>query len=81
MKKKIFIIGILAAVIVFGLYVGIQLGIPKNPPAKKYLAQNTPTINSLIGKKAPEFTLLRLDGETVNLADYLGKNVVLFLYF
>lgn len=31
-----------------------------------------------VGKKAPNFELESVDGETVRLSDYLGKNVVLF---
>lgn len=31
-----------------------------------------------VGKKAPDFELESIDGRTVKLSDYLGKNVVLF---
>ncbi len=31
-----------------------------------------------MGKKAPDFQLESIDGKTVKLSDYLGKNVVLF---
>lgn len=33
-----------------------------------------------IGQKAPQFELPASNGETVKLADYLGKNVVLYFY-
>ena len=33
-----------------------------------------------IGMKAPEFTLLDKDGNTVSLSDFLGKKVVLYFY-
>lgn len=33
-----------------------------------------------VGKKAPEFTLPNQEGKKVNLADYKGKNVVLYFY-
>ena len=33
-----------------------------------------------IGTKAPEFTLLDQNGESVSLSDFLGKKVVLYFY-
>lgn len=33
-----------------------------------------------VGKQAPNFTLLNQDGEEVSLADFKGKNVVLYFY-
>src|SRR5690625_3757674 len=33
-----------------------------------------------IGEKAPDFTLQNQDGEDVQLADFKGKNVVLYFY-
>lgn len=33
-----------------------------------------------VGTKAPDFTLLDKDGNTVNLADFTGKRVVLYFY-
>ncbi len=33
-----------------------------------------------IGMKAPDFTLLDKDGNTVSLSDFLGKRVVLYFY-
>jgi peroxiredoxin Q/BCP len=33
-----------------------------------------------IGMKAPEFTLLNQNGETVTLSDFLGKKIVLYFY-
>ncbi len=33
-----------------------------------------------IGTKAPEFTLLDKDGNSVSLSDFLGKKVVLYFY-
>jgi len=32
------------------------------------------------GDKAPEFTLLDQDGETVNLADLKGRKVLVYFY-
>lgn len=34
----------------------------------------------VIGEKAPQLELQANDGQTVKLADYLGKNVVLYFY-
>ncbi len=33
-----------------------------------------------VGDKAPDFTLLDKDGNTVSLSDFLGKKVVLYFY-
>ena len=33
-----------------------------------------------VNSKAPEFKLSDQDGKTVNLKDFLGRNVVLFFY-
>lgn len=33
-----------------------------------------------VGMKAPDFSLLNQDGETVSLSDYLGKKVILYFY-
>lgn len=33
-----------------------------------------------VGTKAPDFTLLDKDGQTVSLADFAGKRVVLYFY-
>ncbi len=42
-------------------------------------ASGSQSLNGYIGKQAPDFTLKDLDGNTVNLNDYLGKkDVVLF---
>jgi peroxiredoxin Q/BCP len=42
------------------------------PAEKKF------SFNEAVGKKAPEFSLEGVDGKTVKLSDFLGKNVVLF---
>jgi peroxiredoxin Q/BCP len=33
-----------------------------------------------VGKAAPAFALKNADGEKVSLADYLGKNVIVYFY-
>lgn len=33
-----------------------------------------------VGTKAPDFTLLNQDGESVSLSQYLGKKVILYFY-
>lgn len=33
-----------------------------------------------IGMKAPEFTLLNQNGDSVSLSDYIGKKIVLYFY-
>lgn len=37
-------------------------------------------MTTVIGKKAPEFTLPASNGEEVSLADFAGKHVVLYFY-
>ncbi|WP_455660862.1 thioredoxin-dependent thiol peroxidase [Pradoshia sp.] len=37
-------------------------------------------MNVLVGKKAPEFKLEAGDGKEVTMADFAGKNVVLYFY-
>ena len=32
------------------------------------------------GTTAPEFTLMNQDGDSVSLADHLGKNVIVYFY-
>lgn len=44
----------------------------------KLTSEETPS--EMIGKKAPAFSLPDQDGKTHKLADYKGKNVVLFFY-
>ena len=40
-----------------------------------------PTINVVnVGDEAPDFTLRSLDGKEVNLHDYLGKKLVMFMW-
>lgn len=34
--------------------------------------------NNLVGKEAPDFSLESIEGKTIRLSDYKGKNVVLF---
>ena len=33
-----------------------------------------------IGKKAPDFTLLNQDNESISLSDFKGKKVILYFY-
>ena len=33
-----------------------------------------------VGHEAPDFTLRSLDGDTINLPDYRGKKLVLFMW-
>jgi len=44
-----------------------------NPEVKEKIS-----FKQAIGKKAPDFELESIDGKTIKLSDYLGKNVVLF---
>jgi thioredoxin-dependent peroxiredoxin len=37
-------------------------------------------MTTLVDKKAPDFSLPASNGQTVQLADFLGKNVVLYFY-
>lgn len=44
--------------------------------AEQFDAEQFANAKPAVGEKAPELKLKTLDGETVKLADYLGKNVV-----
>jgi len=69
----------MSAVILGGLVLFTSGG---NPPKTK--GTISPDVKEKIyfkeavGKKAPDFELESISGETVKLSDYLGKNVVLF---
>jgi len=63
----------------------VETAAAKNPPAKKPLAGKAASSASgksalTEGAKAPAFRLPRDGGETVSLADYAGKKLVLFFY-
>ncbi|RSK45091.1 thioredoxin-dependent thiol peroxidase [Bacillus canaveralius] len=38
------------------------------------------SVNELTGKRAPDFKLPASNGQTVSLADFRGKNIVLYFY-
>ena len=45
------------------------------------LAQAPATDALKVGEKAPDFTLPSTTGETVHLADYIGKSTVVLAFF
>lgn len=68
--------------LVLGLAFGAVLLIfvvnsPNRPDSTTLDASSTEEF-SMIGEKAPDFTLLDQDGATVSLTDYKGKNLVIF---
>ena len=80
MGKKTIIIS--AAAIIIGGFLLFTAG-GKRPDINLATTRDINSTGRLVfkdaaGKKAPDFTLEGLDGKTVKLNDYLGKNVVLF---
>ncbi|PIN85115.1 MAG: hypothetical protein COV47_03860 [Candidatus Diapherotrites archaeon CG11_big_fil_rev_8_21_14_0_20_37_9] len=61
--------GVIGVALVFGLFIALSIS---NQP------QETVTTKAEIGASAPNFSLKTLDGKTINLSEYKGKNVVLF---
>src|SRR3989344_6244310 len=45
---------------------------PKEAPREKF------SFKQAIGEQAPDFSLESIDGKTIKLSDYKGKNIVLF---
>ena len=70
MKRDPVIIIVVAMVVTVMLVVGFQM-------ARRNSGQSAPTISSMNGQAAPDFTLETLDGKTVRLSDFKGKGVLL----
>jgi peroxiredoxin len=68
--KKYAAVGIITAIIIAAILI---IGIPKSQVAKS----GDKNIGISIGKTAPDFELQSLEGESVKLSDFSGKNVVL----
>ncbi len=77
LNKKIFIS--VAIVVIGGL---ILFGGGKKPSESKGTSgselKGKIYFREAVGQKAPDFELEGIDGKTVKLSDYIGKNVVLF---
>ena len=43
-------------------------------------SRSTPTVDLKVGQKAPSFSLLDAQGQTVSLSDFKGKKVILYFY-
>ena len=67
-KNSCYIIGVLAVILIIGF--AAYRGITKE--------QGKITFSDALGKQAPDFSLSDINGKTVTLSDYKGKNVVLF---
>lgn len=77
LNYKIFIV---AAVVVIG---GLILFTGNKKPSETKSVINSGTekkinFNEAVGQKAPDFELESINGATIKLSDYLGKNAVLF---
>lgn len=64
------VIGLLAGILVYALAGANK--ITDSSPTGKFL------FSEAVGQKAPDFSLESIDGKSVKLSDYKGKNVVLF---
>ncbi len=74
LKKISMIVAIIIVVIVIGY--GLYTSSSSGNSAKT--STNVLSFNQAVGQQAPDFTLQAIDGGTVKLSDYRGKNVVLF---
>src|SRR3989338_5332667 len=55
-----------------------KYGINSVVESKRAAVQEKLSFFSAVGQKAPDFSLESIDGKTVKLSDYKGKNIVLF---
>jgi len=92
MKKNTFYAGVIALVFVVGSFAMFMGGMGGSSKPMSRTAGNSmaghhgnapraaaqPQQGLKVGEPAPDFTLTSIDGETVRLSDYRGKNVVLF---
>lgn len=71
------VIGVIAGFLAYGLSPSGDKGANGSP-----LDASSPTerlsFRDVVGQKAPDFRLESIDGKTIKLSDYKGKNVVLF---
>ena len=70
--KKMFFIFLPILLIAGGIILAAINYSPKESQKEEF------SFKQAIGKQAPDFSLESIDGETVKLSDYKGKNVVLF---
>lgn len=73
-EKQIIILGSIVTVIL--LVGGVFFLSGKDSPENQ--SKNTVTLDSLMGKPAPDFTLESYNGDKITLSSLKGKNVVLF---
>src|SRR3989344_8165520 len=70
--KKMFLIFLPVILIAGGIILAVVNYSPEETPNDKF------SFKQAIGKQAPDFSLEGIDGKTIKLSDYKGKNVVLF---
>ena len=70
--KKMFLIFLPVILIAGGIILAVGNYSPEETPNEKF------SFKQAIGKQAPDFSLEGIDGKTIKLSDYKGKNVVLF---
>lgn len=78
-NNNIFVSVVIVVLVIGGL---ILLSGSKKPSGEKNVTESKVdeklSFNKAVGQKAPDFELESIDGTTIKLSDYLGKNVVLF---
>lgn len=78
-KNKIIVFIVIVAFIFIGLY---ALGKPSRNEEREIVADSGMKekiyFKEAVGQKAPDFELESIDGTTIKLSNYLGKNIVLF---
>lgn len=78
-KSKIYLtIAMAMAIIVAVAAIGITLFFNSTKQGSNPVPTGKFYFSDAIGKEAPDFSLMSINGQTVKLSDYKGKNVVLF---
>lgn len=74
MSKKL----VLTLVVIAGLMLGLAALVNKPNKNQEHMTNSPDSLNSMVGKPAPDFSLQDQNGKLFKLSDMRGKKVVLF---